>query len=160
MPRTNRTWRLLALVIAAALFLAACGSSSKKSSSGDSGTKDYSIAYVGPLTGDSANLGINIRNGAKTAVQEFNEGQPHLQDHAQGVRHAGRSGAGADRRRQVHQRRQASSGSSALRSPARRRRCCPTLEENELVMVSASATNTELPNVVQEQQGVPPGPPR
>ena len=48
-----------------------------KSSSSDSGTKEYSIAFVGPLTGDSANLGINIRNGAKTAVQEFNDANPN-----------------------------------------------------------------------------------
>ena len=36
-------------------------------------SKSCRIAFVGPLTGDAANLGINIRDGAKVAVEEFNE---------------------------------------------------------------------------------------
>ena len=30
------------------------------------------IAFVGPLTGDNANLGINVRDGMRVAVEEAN----------------------------------------------------------------------------------------
>jgi branched-chain amino acid transport system substrate-binding protein len=55
-------------------LLSACGkdSTTKQPTTGaqQSGEKTYAIAFVGPLTGDNANLGVNIRNGAKVAVQE------------------------------------------------------------------------------------------
>ena len=71
----NRKWRALALITGALVVLGACGSDSTKNTT-DTSTggevKEFSIAYVGPLTGDAANLGIYIRNGAKVAVDEFN----------------------------------------------------------------------------------------
>ena len=47
----------------------------RDSDDGDSadGQKTYKLAYIGPLTGPNANLGINIRNGAAVAVEEANE---------------------------------------------------------------------------------------
>src|SRR5215210_3065161 len=75
----RRSMRLLALFAVAGLFVAACGSdddSTSDTTEGDGGGGDvaeYSIAYVGPLTGDAANLGIYIRDGAKVAVDEFNK---------------------------------------------------------------------------------------
>ena len=42
---------------------------------GDGGGEvtELSLAFVGPLTGGAANLGIYIRDGAKVAIEQFNE---------------------------------------------------------------------------------------
>jgi branched-chain amino acid transport system substrate-binding protein len=77
MIRTNRTWRVAAATVAAGLSLAACGTtddSKDTSSSGDGGSdcKPATIAFLGPKTGDYANLGINIVNGAKVALDAYN----------------------------------------------------------------------------------------
>jgi branched-chain amino acid transport system substrate-binding protein len=67
----HRHWRVLALVAAFALVLAACGGDDDNGGGGASQT--VKLAYFGVLTGDaSPQLGINIRNGAKLAVDEFN----------------------------------------------------------------------------------------
>ena len=69
-------------VIAAALALSACGGTSSggtdTANNGDSGEKNCSakIAFFGALTGDAANLGINIQNGAKLAIDQYNEKNP------------------------------------------------------------------------------------
>ncbi len=76
--RSPRELRPLAVLAVAALALSACGGGDddETSAGGQTGGdgRTYSIAFVGPLTGDNANLGINIRNGAKVAVQEANRG--------------------------------------------------------------------------------------
>lgn len=60
-----------------ALTLSACGTSGgdddEPNASGDCTAK---FAFLGPKTGDYANLGINIINGAKVALAEYNEGDP------------------------------------------------------------------------------------
>jgi branched-chain amino acid transport system substrate-binding protein len=53
-----------------ALALTACGGSSGGSSSG--GKKTYTLAYQGPLSGDNAQLGINMDNGVRLAVEQAN----------------------------------------------------------------------------------------
>jgi len=59
---------ILALVAGAA----ACNKGS--SSSGASGKNcGYDIAYIGALTGSSANLGVNIEHGAELAVDQYND---------------------------------------------------------------------------------------
>jgi branched-chain amino acid transport system substrate-binding protein len=64
-------------VTAAAIALAAAGCSSGGGSGGGSNTGadkcSLQIGYFGALTGDAANLGINIRNGAKLAIDQYNE---------------------------------------------------------------------------------------
>ncbi len=63
-------------VVAAALALAACGgtSSSSDNAAGSGGKKcDLKIGFFGALTGDAANLGQNIQNGAKLAIDEYNK---------------------------------------------------------------------------------------
>ena len=68
-PRTR--WRVIALLAVLVVVAAACGSDKKKASTGGTtkpAAKAVAIAFVGALTGDNANLGINIRNGAKVAV--------------------------------------------------------------------------------------------
>lgn len=62
-------------VAAAALAVAACGGTSGGSNTaGGSGGKkcDQKIGFFGALTGDAANLGQNIQNGAKLAVDQYN----------------------------------------------------------------------------------------
>lgn len=79
MIRMNRSWRIAAAATAAGLSLAACGTTDDSGDGGDGGdaggSKDCNakIAYVGPLTGDYANLGANMINGVKLAVKQFEE---------------------------------------------------------------------------------------
>ncbi|MBV9043008.1 MAG: hypothetical protein JOZ68_18565 [Acidimicrobiia bacterium] len=61
--------RALVIVAAMGVVLAACGGGSSKSSSSSSGKTTVAFAFVGPLTGANANLGINSRNGAAVAVK-------------------------------------------------------------------------------------------
>ena len=63
-------------VVVAALALSGCGTKGGDTASGGStsGTKcDLQIGFFGALTGDAANLGINIKNGADLAVKQYNE---------------------------------------------------------------------------------------
>ena len=61
-------------VVAAALALSACGGTTGGSSSTAGGKAcDLKIGFFGALTGDAANLGINIKNGAELAVKQYNE---------------------------------------------------------------------------------------
>jgi branched-chain amino acid transport system substrate-binding protein len=81
MIRTTRSWRIAAAAVATGLTLAACGttddSGDSDSASGDGGGDcDVAIAYMGPKTGDYANLGINIVGGVKVAMDEFAEENP------------------------------------------------------------------------------------
>jgi branched-chain amino acid transport system substrate-binding protein len=82
MIRTNRTWRVAAAAAAAGLTLAACGTTEDSSDdnadggSGSGGDCSGTIAYVGPLTGDYANLGQNMLNGANLALEQFKEENP------------------------------------------------------------------------------------
>jgi len=63
-----RLIRTIALVGVVAMVMAACGKSSKSSASG----KTYTIGFVGAETGANANLGINIVNGIKLAIDQAN----------------------------------------------------------------------------------------
>ncbi len=74
MTRPTRTWRILTTVAATGLVLAACGTTDDDGGDGDSASGDSctaTIAYIGPLTGDYANLGLNIENGAKLALDQY-----------------------------------------------------------------------------------------
>lgn len=62
-----RLIRIVAPVLIGALALSACGSSSGSKASGK---KTYTIAYQGPLSGDNAQLGINMDNGVKLAIEQ------------------------------------------------------------------------------------------
>ncbi|MEZ0493022.1 branched-chain amino acid ABC transporter substrate-binding protein [Kineococcus sp. TBRC 1896] len=72
--------KLAAPAAAAALLLAACGTTggddtSSGSASGSSGgdcPDGISIGFFGALTGPNANLGVNINNGVKLAVDQHN----------------------------------------------------------------------------------------
>ncbi|MCW2566830.1 MAG: Extracellular ligand-binding receptor [Mycobacterium sp.] len=62
-------------VTAAVIALAAAGCGSGSGGGGNGGSTDckYQIGYFGALTGDQANLGINIRNGVKLAIDQYNK---------------------------------------------------------------------------------------
>lgn len=82
MSRSTTIWRTAGLFAAAGLALAACGTTGGSEGDGDAtggeGGGDCSgvIAYVGPLTGPAANLGINIVNGSTLALEQFQEANP------------------------------------------------------------------------------------
>lgn len=65
-------------VLVGSLMLSACSSSKSSSSSSSSGSSGggskptYTIGFQGPLTGPNAQLGINIDNAVKLAVQQAN----------------------------------------------------------------------------------------
>ena len=69
----RRLLRLAVPLAVGALALTACGGSSGGSSSGNGGKKTYTIAYQGPLSGDNAQLGINMDNAVQLAVEQANK---------------------------------------------------------------------------------------
>lgn len=75
MSRSTTAWRTGALLAVSAIAIAACGTTggSDDATGGDDGGGDCAatIAFLGPTTGDAANLGINIVNGAKLALDEY-----------------------------------------------------------------------------------------
>jgi branched-chain amino acid transport system substrate-binding protein len=145
-----RKLRLTAALLAVVALIAACGSDKKTTtSSGSSGAapKEYSIAFVGPLTGDAANLGIYIRNGAKTAVAEFNKANPDIKITLEEFDTQG-DPAQAPTVLDKYINNDKILGLVGPAFSGETKAVLPTLEENKLVMVSASATNTGLPDVV------------
>ena len=78
MRQRSPLWRLLAVLLGLTLLAAACGDDDDSATSGGGGDSGncpdgMKIGFVGPLTGDAANLGINIRNGAKLAIDQWND---------------------------------------------------------------------------------------
>jgi branched-chain amino acid transport system substrate-binding protein len=62
-----------AAIVALVAGAAACNSSSGTPGGTASGKCGYKIAYFGALTGSSANLGVNIEQGAELAVKQYNQ---------------------------------------------------------------------------------------
>lgn len=75
MNRTSRTWTVGVAFAVLGLSLTACGTSSD-SSSGSTSCSGLKLAFLGPQTGDYANLGINISNGANVALADFRKANP------------------------------------------------------------------------------------
>lgn len=77
MSRSTTLWRTGALLAVSAIALAACGTTGgdDDATGGDTGDGGgdcaASIAFLGPQTGDYANLGINIVWGAKLALDQY-----------------------------------------------------------------------------------------
>ncbi len=72
--------RSVAILIAVGLLAAACGDDGESGSSGGGvpGTgvtcaTAPALGYFGPLTGDAANLGINIQRGVELALEQWNK---------------------------------------------------------------------------------------
>jgi branched-chain amino acid transport system substrate-binding protein len=142
--------RVAGVVLGLALVAAACGGDdSDKADTGGGGgeAKEYAIAYVGPLTGDAANLGVLIRDGAKVAVTQFNES--HDDVHIT-LKEFDTQGDPAQAPGQFDKY-VADDSILGIVGPAfsgETKAVLPQLTENGLVMVSASATNVALPDVV------------
>lgn len=152
MSRSIRSrWRLLAVLLAIGLVAAACGSDDDKKASDDSGgdksdATTYSLAFVGPKTGDAANLGINILNGAKLAVDQFNEANSDIQID---LKEFDTQGDPAQAPGQLAKYKDDAS-ILGLVGPAfsgETKAVLPDLKAAGLVMISASATNAALPDV-------------
>ena len=73
---------LVAAAAASTLLLAACGGGDNSSNNaggggGSNAACGKSIGFFGALTGSAANLGINIKDGAKLAVDQYNTANPN-----------------------------------------------------------------------------------
>lgn len=85
--RQRHIGRFAAVAVAIALAVAGCSSSSSTSGSsgsaaasgGGSSSCDVSLGFFGALTGQYANLGVNIYNGVKLAVDQHNKKNPNCQ---------------------------------------------------------------------------------
>src|SRR4029453_14462542 len=73
---TGKKQILAAALAAAGLVVSACGTTGGESAPPPGGASkgcNLEFAFMGPLTGDYANLGINAVNGAKLALDEYNK---------------------------------------------------------------------------------------
>ena len=96
--RAGKLFGAGALLLSLSLFAAACGDDSDSSSSATTGAgggaattggggeaaggakcDGLAIGFFGALTGDAANLGVNIEQGAELAVDQFNANNPDCQ---------------------------------------------------------------------------------
>ncbi len=143
-------WRLLAVLLVSSLVLAACGDDEE--TTGGQGTDTtmagdmYTIGFVGALTGDNANLGINIRDGMKVAIEEENaKGGPMIM-----LAEFDTAGDPAQAST-IKDRFITDPNVIGIVGPAfsgETRALIPSLQDAGLVMISASATNKDLPSVV------------
>lgn len=70
----SKSGSLLAIAAASGLLLTACGTTGGDSdSSASGGSCNVTLAYLGPTTGDYANLGLNIAGGAQVAIDEYKD---------------------------------------------------------------------------------------
>jgi len=145
--------RVGSAVLVSLVLLAACGgggggNKNKASEGGSTNTKKtVAIGFVGPLTGDSANLGVNIRDGAKVAIDEWNKKSQKFNYQLKEFDTQG------DAAQVPSQKDKFLPDASVLGivGPAfsgETKAALPDLEQAGLVMVSASATNAALPTVV------------
>jgi branched-chain amino acid transport system substrate-binding protein len=144
----RRGLRLFAGLFAIGLVAAACSDSKSNTSTGSGGgsTSTVSLAYVGPLTGDAANLGINIRNGAKTAIDAYNAKNPKVKVTLKEFDTKG-DPAQATTVKDSYIGDNSIIGIIGPAFSGETKAVLPALDEAGLVMISASATNTQLPTV-------------
>jgi branched-chain amino acid transport system substrate-binding protein len=150
MSRVTRTSAgVLATLIVAALVLVGCGKSSKSSTSSSGSTKSTNIGFVGALTGDNANLGVNIRDGVKLAIDEANA-QPGVKI---GLKEFDTAGDPAQAST-IKDRFIGDNSVIGLVGPAfsgETKAVLPSLQAAGLPMISSSATNAALPSVVPNE---------
>ena len=144
-------WRIVPVLLAATLVLAACGDDDDDGDGATSDTtaaggakKEFALAFVGPLTGPNANLGINIRDGMAVAVQEANEKN---EDFEFSIKEFDTQGdpAQAPGQKDKYIPDDSIIGVVGPTFSGETRAVLPDLEQAGLVMISASATNVTLP---------------
>ena len=150
----RRFVKVAGVVCGLALVAAACGDDSSDTTDTTGGGSDgggevteISLAWVGPLTGDAANLGVLIRDGAKVAVEQFNDANPEFKVTLEEFDTQG-DPAQAPTVLDDYIDDESIIGVVGPAFSGETKAVLPTLTEEGLVMVSASATNTELPEVV------------
>ncbi|MDQ3570770.1 MAG: ABC transporter substrate-binding protein, partial [Actinomycetota bacterium] len=149
MPRRfNQLLRPGAVLLVLALVAAACGGDDDEAAPGDK--REVAIAFVGAKTGDNANLGLNIRDGAKLAVDEENEAGGDVTIRLREYDTAGDPAQASTVKGQFI----ADNSIVGVVGPAfsgETKAVLPDLQQAGLVMISASATNKDLPTVVPDQ---------
>jgi len=145
--RLLRTFAILAVV---GLVLAACGKSKAKSGTAASGGQTVALAFVGPLTGANANLGINPRNGVKVAISEANAAQSKYHFVLKAFDTQG-DPAQAPGQADKYIPDQQILGIVGPTFSGETKAVLQKLQDAGLVMISPSATNVALPTVVPNQ---------
>jgi branched-chain amino acid transport system substrate-binding protein len=154
--RNRRLVKVAGILVGLAMLTAACGDDDDDAGGGgddggDGGgeVQEFSIAFVGPLTGSAANLGIYIRDGAKVAVEQFNE--EHGDEFEITLEEFDTQGDPAQAPTVLDEYigNEEILGIVGPAFSGETRAVLPTLTEEGLIMVSASATNPELPTVVE-----------
>jgi branched-chain amino acid transport system substrate-binding protein len=152
MTRVTRAgWRVIALLAVLSLVATACGDDDDETAGtggagGGQSQQTVTIGFVGALTGDNANLGINIRDGMKVAIEEENA--------KGGTRVALKEFDTAGDPAQASTIKDRFVGDQSvigIVGPAfsgETRAVLPDIQAGGLPMISASATNTQLPTVV------------
>ncbi len=142
-------WRVIALLAVFSLLVAACGDDDEETTGGTESTEagaTATIGFVGALTGDNANLGINIRDGIRVAVEEENaKGGTRVT-----LKEFDTAGDPAQAST-IKDRFIGDRSVIGIIGPAfsgETRAVIPDIANAGLVMVSPSATNKDLPNLV------------
>ncbi|HJR25280.1 MAG TPA: branched-chain amino acid ABC transporter substrate-binding protein [Acidimicrobiales bacterium] len=144
--------RIAAVVLGLSLVAAACGdddddAGGTDTTAGGGERTQLALAWVGPLTGDYANLGIFSRDGAKVAIEQFNETN---EDYEIELKEFDTQGDPAQAPTQLDRYINDESvvGVIGPTFSGETNAVLPTLQEEGLVMVSPSATNVDLPSAV------------
>lgn len=148
----SRLFRGVALFAVAALALAGCGDDDDDDVGSATGgeKKTVKLAFVGPLTGDAANLGVNIRNGIRVALEDSKKaGGDVTVELVEFDTQGDPAQATTVKDRYIND--SSIIGVIGPTFSGETKAVLPDLEANKLVMVSASATNTALPTVVPNQ---------
>ena len=148
---TSRRLRVVALLAVAGILFAACGNNKddNKSTSGTSsgGKQTVALAFVGPLTGDNANLGINVRDGMRVAIEEQNAKSTKYTYVLKPFDTQG-DPAQAPGQADKYIPDQQVLGVVGPTFSGETKAVLPKLQEANLVMISASATNPDLPTTI------------
>ena len=157
MPRARRPlWRIVALLAVLVLVLAACGDDDDddttagggQTGGGDGGGGEtYALAFVGPLTGPNANLGIYIRDGARVAIEEANEEGGDITFELKAFDTQG-DPAQAPTVRDKYINDESVLGVVGPTFSGETKAVLPSFESEGLVMISASATAVDIPDTV------------
>jgi branched-chain amino acid transport system substrate-binding protein len=136
------------------MMAAACGDDDNGGSSattaGGGGAKTkIAFAFVGPLTGDNANLGINIRDGMKVAIDEWNAKSKKYEYSFKEFDTQG-DPAQAPGQAAKYIPDESIIGIVGPTFSGETKAVLPELDKAKLVMISASATNVDLPKVVPD----------